>query len=507
MAINYKAEPTASRFHRSTAFVRGLRGPIGTGKSVTCCMEIIRRGVEQEAFNGVRKTRWAAVRNSYPELKSTTIKTWEDWAPGAATVFSAPIVSVFTRRLPDGTTVEIELLFLSLDRPDDVKKLKSLDLTGIWLNEVSELPKAVFDMATGRVGRFPSKAQGGCTWSGVIMDTNSPDDDHWYYMLAEEPTAEELEQRADLVRQLVEMGLMEEDQPLYEFFAQPGALIKTPDGKYTPNPEAENVQNHTMGYGYWLRQVAGKNEQWIKVYILGQYGSVHDGKPVYQEFNETLHVREIYPVQGAKLSIGLDFGLTPAAVITQTDARGRLLVLDELCGTDMGIRQFLEDALIPYLMTNYDAWWRKKDTMIELIGDPAGEQKAQTDEKSCFQEVRAKNLKIRAAKTNAYLPRRGAVAWYLSKLIAGQPGFLLDEDCKVLRKGFNGGYKYRRVQVTGDERYTDEPVKNKFSHPHDALQYVAMETGGIQAITQGQRPPTPRLPTYHSRDSAAGMLG
>lgn len=507
MAINYKAEPTASLFHRSTAFVRGLRGPIGTGKSVTCCMEIIRRGVEQEAFNGVRKTRWAAVRNSYPELKSTTIKTWEDWAPGAATVFSAPIVSVFTRRLPDGTTVEIELLFLSLDRPDDVKKLKSLDLTGIWLNEVSELPKAVFDMATGRVGRYPSKAQGGCTWSGVIMDTNSPDDDHWYYTLAEEPTAEELEQREDLMRQLVEMGLMAEGQPIYEFFAQPGALIKTPDGKYIPNPEAENVQNHTMGYGYWLRQVAGKNEQWIKVYILGQYGSVHDGKPVYQEFNETLHVRQIYPVQGAKLVIGLDFGLTPAAVITQTDARGRLLVLDELCGDDMGIRQFLEDALIPYLMTNYDAWWRKKDAMIELIGDPAGEQKAQTDEKSCFQEVRAKNLRIRAAKTNAYLPRRGAVAWYLSKLIGGQPGFILDEDCKVLRKGFNGGYKYRRVQVTGDERYTDEPVKNKFSHPHDALQYAAMETGGIQAITQGQRPAAPRLPTYRTRDSAAGMLG
>jgi hypothetical protein len=507
MAIVYNAEPTAKKFHRSTAFVRGLRGPIGTGKSVTCCMEIIRRGVEQEPFNGVRRTRWAAVRNSYPELKSTTIKTWEDWAPGAVTVFSAPIVSVFERVLPDGTKVEIELLFLSLDRPDDVKKLKSLDLTGIWLNEVSELPKAVFDMATGRVGRFPSKAQGSCTWSGVIMDTNSPDDDHWYYMLAEEPTSEELEQRADLVRQLVEMGLMQEGQPLYEFFAQPGALIKTPDGKYMPNPEAENVQNHSMGYGYWLRQVAGKTEQWIKVFILGQYGSVHDGKPVYPEFNEALHVRQIYPLQGVKLVIGLDFGLTPAAVITQTDAKGRLLVLDELCGEDMAIRQFMEDLLIPYLVTNYNVWWQKKDEMILLIGDPAGEQKAQTDEKSCFQEVRAKNLKIRAAKSNAFQPRRGAVAWFLSKLTAGQPAFLLDEDCKTLRKGFNGGYKYRRIQVTGDERYTDEPVKNRFSHPHDALQYAAMETGGIQAVTQGQRRETPRIPAFQSRNPAAGMLG
>lgn len=482
--INYKAEPTASKFHRSKAFVRGLRGPIGTGKSVTCCMEIIRRGAEQEPFENVRRSRWAAIRNSYPELKSTTIKTWEDWAPGAVAVYSSPIISTFTRTLPDGTKLEIEMMFISMDRPDDVKKLKSLDLTGIWLNEVSELPKAVLDMATGRVGRFPSKAHGGSTWSGVIMDTNSPDDDHWYYEL-------------------------DKNRPEgYEFFAQPGALLEMPDGTYVPNPEAENVKNHTLGYEYWLRQIPGKAKHWIKVFVLGQYGSVHDGKPVFPEWNDALHSKEIYPIQGVQLKIGLDFGLTPAAVITQTDARGRLLVLDELCGQDVGIRQFLEDSLVPYLMSNYSAWWAKKDTMIECIGDPAGEQKAQTDEKSCFQEVRAKQLKIKAGKSNAWLPRRGAVAWFLSKLAGGQPMFLLDESCSLLQKGFNGGYKYRRIQVVGEERYTEEPVKNKYSHPHDALQYVAMETGGIQAIQQqGRRVESARIPLYRSTASEAGMLG
>lgn len=475
-AVNYKAAPTASRFHRSSAFVRCLRGPIGTGKSVTCCMEIIRRGREQAPFEGVRRSRWAAIRNTYPELTSTTIKTWEDWAPGAVTVYGAPITSVMSRDLPDGTKMEIEVLFLSVDRPQDVKKLKSLDLTGVWLNEGSELAKAVFDMATGRVGRFPGMAHGGSTWSGMILDTNSPDDDHWLYSLETSPPKG------------------------YEFFAQPGALVKMPDGTYAPNPAAENVQNHQLGYDYWLRQIPGKDDQWIKVFILGQYGSVHDGKPVYAEWNDGLHAKEIYPVQGAKLTIGVDFGLTPAAVITQTDARGRLLVLDEVCGEDMGFRQFLEDALIPYLIANYPAWWSKKDDMIQLIGDPAGDQRAQSDEKSCFQEARAKGLRIRAAKSNAWLPRRGAVAWFLSKLASGQPMFLLDLACGVLRKGFNGGYKYRRIQVTGEERYTEEPAKNKYSHPHDALQYAAMESGGIQAVQQGNRqqatarPFTPSVP-------------
>lgn len=505
--IHYKAEPTASKFHRSDAFVRGLRGPIGTGKSVTCCMEMIRRAREQAPFEGVRRTRWAAVRNTYPELKSTTIKTWMEWS-AADVKQDSPISSLFTRTLSDGTRVEMEVLFMSLDRPDDVKKLKSLDLTGVWLNEASELAKAVLDMATGRVGRYPSKAQGGSTWSGVIMDTNSPDDDHWYYELAERPSPEELAQRADLVRQLVDLGLMRPGQLLYEWFAQPGALIKVGD-RYEPNPVAENVGNHMLGYGYWLRQIAGKTDEWIKVFVLGQYGSVHNGKPVYPEWNDTLHVKAIRPLQGVTLDIGMDFGLTPAAIIVQRDARGRLLVLDELCGEDMAIRQFLQDVLIPQLTSVYPEWWEKrkaKEPMIRVFGDPAGNQKAQTDERSCFDEVRAAGLSVRAAKTNAYLPRRGAVAWFLSKLSGGQPTLLLDPCCAVLRKGFNGGYKYRRIQVTGEERYTDEPMKNAYSHPHDALQYVALEHGGVQALMKDGRPPVQARP-FRVADRSTGVLG
>ena len=183
------------------------------------------------------------------------------------------------------------------------------------------------------------------------------------------------------------------------------------------------------------------------------------------------------------------------------------MVLDELCGSDIGISGFLEDALIPYLQTNYAAWWSKKDEMILLIGDPAGSGRAQTDEKSCFEEVKAKGLKVRSAKTNAWLPRRGAVAWFLSKLSGGQPMFLLDSDCHQLRKGFNGGYKYRRIQVIGEERFTEEPSKNMYSHPHDALQYVAMETGGLQS-TVGKTPPRIQSqPQYTIYDQTTGVFG
>lgn len=489
LVVEYNPSLTVGRFHASNALVRGIRGPIGSGKSVGCCWEIWTRAQEQQAHNGVRRSRWVATRNTYGELTTTTLQTWLDWFPEerfGKVVHGAPITHDLTWEAEDGTRVELEMWFLALDRPEHVKKLLSLEVTGAWMNEAREQPKAILDGLTGRVGRFPKAQDGGASWSGVILDTNPPDDDHWWYDLAEVHRP-----------------------PTFEFFSQPAGdseeaenldwLLQTPETMKLP---VGHPVRRAAGRKYYERLKAGKTREWIKVYVRGQYGSVFDGKPVYAEWNDDLHVKDINPLQGVPLKIGLDFGLTPAAVVTQKDARGRLLVLDELCGEDMGIKQFLEDLLIPHLMDVYPTHWAKKEELIVCIGDPAGAQKAQTDERSCFDEVKAKKLRIRAAKTNAYLPRRSAVAWFLSKLTGGQPAFLLDSCCTALRKGFNGGYKYRRIQISGEDRFTDEPVKNKYSHPHDALQYVALEAGGGQATQSPGR--KPKVPEFGVLDAEAG---
>ena len=70
--VVYNASPTLSRFHRSDAFVRAVRGPVGSGKSTAMSWEIMRRAREQKpAPNGKRRTRWAVVRNTYRELKDS----------------------------------------------------------------------------------------------------------------------------------------------------------------------------------------------------------------------------------------------------------------------------------------------------------------------------------------------------------------------------------------------------------------------------------------------------
>ena len=71
-------------------------------------------------------------------------------------------------------------------------------------------------------------------------------------------------------------------------------------------------------------------------------------------------------------------------------------------------------------------------------------------------------------------------------MVEGKSGLLIDPRCKELIKGFEGGYGYRRMQVSG-ERYDDKPDKNRFSHIHDALQYLMLGGGeGRTVLNQGQ---------------------
>lgn len=438
------------------SFVRGLMGPVGSGKSSSACIEIFYRALKQEpAPDGIRYSRWVAVRNTYGELKTTTIKTWQDWFQGMETTkWDTPIVSTINLpSLGDGTGLHLEVYFMALDRPEDADKLRSLEITGGWMNEASELEKRVLDILTQRCGRYPSKKIGGPTWTGVIMDTNPPDDDHWYYKLAEESTPEE-----------------------FRFFRQPGALYKVADkkdpdyGKYKPNPLAENIGNLTGGFQYYIRQMSGKTEDYISVFLCGQYGTTMDGKPVFPEWQDTIHIAKepITPIYGRPLVLAFDFGLTPACVFGQMDAHGKVIVLEELVSESMGIRQFYSEVVMPTIAEKYSKF------RVEAVGDPAGVNRSQTDEKTCFQELYELGLDCEPAMTNEFVKRRESVAMFLQRM----NGFLIDPSCRMLIKGFRGGYRYERLKASGSARYKDRPAKDKFSHPHDALQYLCLHLRG-----------------------------
>jgi len=418
--------PTVRDFMKSDAFIRGLMGPFGSGKSTGCVMEIIRRAHEQAPGpDGIRRTRWAVIRNSFPQLRDTTIKTFHEWVPPSK--FGQWKVNDHTFVIDGFKGVEIEVMFRALDRPDQVSNLLSLEVTGAWINEAREIPKVIFEALQGRVGRYPRMADGGATWAGVFMDTNPPDEDSWWYKL------------------------FEEDRPLNaEVFKQPSAM----------GPHGENLNN--LRKGYYENLAAGKDPEFIKVYIDGQYGFSMDGRPIYPEYRDATHCKKVEVIPGLPIHRGWDFGLTPACVFSQFSPRGQWRVFKEMVADDMGVDRFSD--LVIAESSKFEG-----HPFID-IGDPAGLQRSQSDEKTCFSILHAKGIMISGGDQDL-TARIESVKRPLNTMVDGDPGFMIDPSCRVLRKGFNGGYQYRRLKVSG-ERFTDTPDKNEYSHPHDALQYT-----------------------------------
>lgn len=471
---------TLKEFLLDQHFFRGLRGPVGSGKSACCCVAIFMAALAQKPGpDGIRRSRWAIVRNSYPMLRTTTMQTWLQWFPeevwGPIVMHPPP----YTHTLRKGD-MELEVLFLALDRPEDVKKLLSLELTGVWVNEARELPKSIIDACTMRVGRYPSMKDGGPSWYGVIADTNAPDDDHWWPIMAgEAPLPDHIGR---------EEALMLVKPDTWKFFNQPGGMVPIMgEGReivgYELNKLAENLHNLTPDY--YPRIIQGKSKDWIAVYVLNKLAALSDGKPVYPDFDEAIHVANdpVQPAPNIPIIIGVDFGLTPSAVFCQR-IRHRWVILRELVATDMGIVRFAEllrsECAIQFPGFQFQVW-----------GDPAGDYRAQTDERTPFQVLRTAGITARSAPTNDVALRIEAVANPLTRMIDREPGLLLDPRCVMLRKGFGGGYHYRRMQVSGAERYDMSPNKNKFSHVHDALQYALCGGGESRSLTIGAGPQRP----------------
>ena len=312
-------------FMKDDTFFRGIRGPVGSGKSVGCCVEVFRRALMQKKNEkGIRRSRWAIIRNTNPQLRTTTIKTWLDWFP-------EDVWGKFTWSVPythniKKNDLELEVIFLALDRPEDVKKLLSLELSGVWVNEAREVPKSIIDACTMRVGRFPSMREGGPTWSGVICDTNAPEEDHWWPIMSGEVPIPD-----HIPREQARM-LVKPDN--WSFYTQPSGMLekKDEDGEvvdYEPNKDSEN-RNHMLE-GYYPNLIRGKTKSWIDVYVMNRLGSIQEGKPIYPMFASETHIaQEEIPVAATSpFYVGLDFGLTPAATLGQK-VRGRWLVQSEI---------------------------------------------------------------------------------------------------------------------------------------------------------------------------------
>lgn len=462
--LDFSKSPTLSKFLQDDAFVRGVMGPVGSGKSFACAAEVLLRAAQQKpAPDNIRYTRFVIVRNSYPMLRTTTIKTWQDlfpehvWGPMR---WSPPITHHLKLPPRDGIPgIDAEVIFIALDKEVDTRKLLSLEITGAWVNEARELPLGVIQGLTHRVGRYPSRALGGVTWRGIWLDSNAMDSDHWWYRLAEKEP-------------------VRGDYP-WHFYRQEGAVEEVHDdedgirsaGKmWRVKGTSENFEN--LPPGYYDQQLGGKNLDWIRCYSEAKYVYVQEGRPVWPEYDDDAMTADNLEVDPSiPLTVGLDFGLTPAACIGQRQANGCWYVVGEVVAFDMGLQRFAQD-----LLSYVNRHWPKNE--LQIFGDPAGGQRDQVYETTAFDHLQTIGLNARPAPSNDFKIRREGGALPMTRLVEGRPGLQVDRTCTRTRKALAGGYYFKRMPDNrGIEMFRDVPYKSSHSHIGDAYGYL-MSAGG-----------------------------
>lgn len=450
-----------------------IQGPINSGTSSCSCMRIWRHATQQrKGPDGKRKSKWAVVRNTFPELKSTTVETWLDWFPeelyGRFT-WGRPFMHEV--RVGD---IELDVIFISLDSPDDIKKLRSLELTGVWFNELEFIPKYLFDEAESRTGRYPAVKAGGSTWSGVIADMNAPPDDHWVPLMRGD---------IEIPEWMTPQEAREYEKPDdWEFYTQPPGLIEVKDDRgtviaYEENPDAENLRWQKPHY--YLNVIKGKSKGWIDSRVLNKVGVIYDGQPVFPTFDEHDHMASeaLKPVAGIPIIVGLDFGRTPAAIFCQ-NVRGNWVFLRELVASEMEAVTFA-----PIVRKECDT--RYPGFEFTFYGDPAGDHPGQEVSQTCFDIFRAEGMVVHAAdggnRNNPKLLHNA-----MTSALGRRGGILISPACRTFKNGMRGGYHYRKLKVSGAPKYAATVEKNRYSHVVEAGCYAVL--GGGESRTMVKRP-------------------
>lgn len=472
-----------------------VQGPIGSGTSSASCHRIWLLACEQEPdVDGVRRTRWIVTRDTYKELRETTIKTWLDWfpesdwgqfiraEPGFHALRQFRNGQWVLRDHPsgDGTKVDCEVIFLAVPDEDVAEQvLASYEITGFFRNEGQFCPKGVIDEFLSRCSRYPSKMRGpGATWFGGWMDMNAPVEGHWVpYMRGDLP----------LPPEMTDDERLEFEKPEgWKFLVQPPGLIETrgTDGRpqYQPNPAAENQKWLTESY---LDKIKGKPKDWIDRRVLNKIGLAQYGQPVYPTFNEGDHIaaQDASAREGYPIVVGLDFGREPAAVFAQ-EINGLWVILSELTGSNESAQLFAP-RVKRHLSERYPNF------RVNFWGDPRGADGNQGTETTAYDVFRHMGmLVLPATSDNSPELRRSTVTSVLER----RNGLRINPSCLVLKTGLAGGYHFARIKGRPG-MFTPNPVKNSYSHTVEAFENVLLGGGEGWAVVTApegmRRPPSP----------------
>lgn len=442
--INFEVIESLDEFFYSEKFVSLAVGPVGSTKTTAGIMKILHHAAKMAPCkDGKRRSRCIWVRNTREQLRDTSIPDFLKWIPDGVMGTFLKTEYKFVISVGD---IECEVLFRGLDDANDVRRLLSLQASFIIFDEFREIHPDIYNAAQGRVGRYPDKMMNGV---GCVDDegqsnahiwgmTNPPDMDTFWETLLTEPPKN------------------------VHVTIQPSGL----------SPEADWTR--FLPDDYYDNLAQGKTEDWIDVYINAKFGKSLSGQPVFRSFDRTAHVskNEITPLfSDDPLLIGVDAGLTPAAVIGQVAYDGRLVVYDAKISDGMGALRFVREVIKPLLVNKFPG------RRAVVIIDPAAFQRVQTDERTVADIWRNEGFTVKPARSNAVAARIAAVDKFLTRIVDGKYGLVLDPvDAAPLVQALAGKYRYK-INTKGVRDETPEK-SHPWSDVADAFQYLCLHADG-----------------------------
>jgi hypothetical protein len=229
-------------------------------------------------------------------------------------------------------------------------------------------------------------------------------------------------------------------------------------------PHEENLKNLPEDY-YEILCDTFHDPDLVRRLVYGEIVTTYSGEAVFPEAQpKHFTSNRIPPVKGSPLILGWDYGLTPATLITQLAPNGQWRWLSEVQHFNVSFDTHLE-MVRQHLHDFYGGW------ELRHWGDPAGAQRAQTDEKTCVEMAQAAGYTINPGR-NVWQARKEAMKQRLMRDASnGEPGVLISRSgCPLAAEGMGGAYRYPKSNAGEIGKW---PIKNYVSHLMDCAQMIA----------------------------------
>lgn len=232
-----------------------------------------------------------------------------------------------------------------------------------------------------------------------------------------------------------------------------------------------------------------------------EYGSrwmVYEGKPVYQDYEEPTHLARgnIYALKRCRLISGIDAGpndvnLAWALGLAFPDAAG-VTFIDEYQAEDGDVQDFLEVVKSRLL----NEWFRISGGFSVYICDQSVFTESSITKTSVATEMRKRGM-APIPGAISFSERRKCTQDLMLSLQKGStdggivPKFRVHERCTLIREALSGGYCYPKVSAGVGGDYKPTPLKNKFSHIGNSVEYVCsrLEAAMMQIPYEGRALP------------------